>query len=264
VVPEIDVPGHCYAMLKALPDLRDPDETGAAYSIQEFPNNCLNPAVPAVMTAVTTIFDELIELFPAPWFHVGADEVPEDAWSGSPLAQAMLKKIGGTSAADLQAAFLRQVQAHLTARGKVTGAWEEAAQGGGIDSANCYLVGWHAVEASQMLARAGYEVVVAPGQAFYLDMANGPEWAEPGANWAGWSSPQKTYGFVPDEGWSEAERERLMGVQACIWAEPTARRDVARRLVFPRLSAVAETGWSFPENKSWPRFAALAPLMPVL
>jgi hexosaminidase len=264
IIPEIDVPGHCYALLQALPSLRDPGENGLYHSIQSFPNNCLNPAVEAVYGAIETIFSEMIELFPSRYFHVGADEVPADAWGTSPAANAMRTSIGATGAAPLQARFLQRVQAFLTKKGKITGAWEEAAQGGGIDKANCYMVGWHTVEASRRLAAEGYDVVVAPGQAYYLDMANGEDWYECGAAWAGWSSPEKCYSFEPAEGWSESERKKLLGVQGCIWSEPMTDRAVFDRLVYPRLSAIAETGWSSPRSRDYGRFAALAGLMPNL
>ena len=264
IVPEIDVPGHCYAMLQAMPQLRDPGENGIYHSIQSFPNNCLNPAVEAVYGAVETIFAEMVELFPSRYFHVGADEVPSDAWNSSPKAKALLDELGKTGAAPLQAHFLQWIQAFLTRKGKITGAWEEAALGGGIDKANCYMVGWHSVEVSQKLAAEGYEVVVAPGQAYYLDMANSEDWHECGAAWAGWSSPEKAYCFEPSEGWSAGERQKLLGVQACIWSEPMTDRAVFDRLVFPRLSAIAETGWTAPANRNFERFAALAGLMPNL
>lgn len=107
-------------------------------------------------------------------------------------------------------------------------------------------------------------MVVAPGQAYYLDMANGPDWHEPGAGWAGWSSPETTYAFEPTKGWSAAERAHFLGVQACIWSEPMTERGVFDRLVFPRLSAIAETGWTQPEHKDFGRFAGLVGLMPNL
>ncbi|MDB5506233.1 MAG: beta-N-acetylhexosaminidase [Devosia sp.] len=264
IIPEIDVPGHCFALLQALPHLRDAGENGLYESIQSFPNNCLNPGVEAVYAAVETIFAEMLELFPSRWFHVGADEVPHEAWATSPLARTLLETTGGDGPAPLQAHFLKRVQAFLTANGRITGAWEEARDGGGIDREDCYLVGWTTVAASQELAREGYDVVVAPGQTYYLDMANGPEWAEPGAHWAGWSSPAKAYAFDPATGWSAAERERLLGVQGCVWSEPMADRAVFDRLVFPRLSAIAETGWTAPERKDFARFSVAANLMPSL
>jgi hexosaminidase len=264
VIPEIDVPGHCYALLQALPELADAGENGVYHSIQSFPNNCLNPAREAVPAALETIFGEMVEMFPSRWFHVGADEVPKDAWHASPAANALRQQLGVGGAGELQARLLRQVQAFLTSRGKITGAWEEAAHGGGIDREQCYLVGWVDVAGSQTLAAEGYDVVVAPGQAYYLDMANGPDWHEPGAGWAGWSSPEKTYGFDPVAGWSDAERAHFLGVQACIWSEPMTDRAVFDRLVFPRLSAIAETGWTAAANKDFARFATLSNLMPNL
>lgn len=264
VVPEIDMPGHCHALLAVLPELRDKNETGVYRSIQGFPNNCLNPGMGSVYTAVEAILTELVELFPSQYFHVGADEVPADAWSASPLAQALLDKLGADSSKALQAHFLQRIQSFLTRKGKITGAWEEAAQGGGIDASRCYLVGWHSVEASQKLAADGYDVVVAPGQAYYLDMANSNDWHEPGAAWAGCSSPEATYAFDPSAGWSEDEREKLLGVQACIWSEPMSDRAVFDRLVFPRLSAIAETAWTPRDRKDYARFAVMAGLMPSL
>nr|AMK07555.1 beta-hexosaminidase [alpha proteobacterium NT18-17] len=263
-VPEIDVPGHCYALIQTISALRDQGENGQYFSIQFFDNNSLNPSLDKVYAVIQTIFAELIELFPAPWFHVGADEVPHDAWDSSPQAQALMGKVGGTEARNLQAYFLQRLQAWLTSMGKVTGAWEEASEGGGIDKANSYLVGWRNVEANQRLAGEGYDVVVAPAQRYYLDMANGPDWHEPGASWAGWSSPEMTYAFVPDAGWSDAERAHLIGIQGAIWCEPMTERGAFDRLVYPRLSAIAETGWTRAENKSWARFKGSVGLMPSL
>jgi len=264
VLPEIDVPGHCYALLQAIPSLRDPGENGLYHSIQDFPNNCLNPAVETVYGVLETIFAELCALFPSKYFHVGADEVPADAWTSSPQARALLESMGGGGTHELQAHFLRRVQAFLRSRGKITGAWEEACEGGGIDKADCYLVGWRNVAANQRLAAQGYDVVVAPGQHYYLDMAFTADWCEPGANWAGNSTPEQTYRFDPSAGWSADEKARLLGVQACIWSEPMTDRAVFEHLVFPRLSAIAETGWTAPGAKDLSRFIGIAALMPSL
>ncbi|HEV7717690.1 MAG TPA: beta-N-acetylhexosaminidase [Arsenicitalea sp.] len=289
VIPEIDVPGHCFAMQQAIPELRDPEETGTYFSVQGFPNNCLNPAREETYKIVETIFDELIELFPSKIFHIGADEVPLAAWSGSPAALKRLGEIGGAAAetahrkllnsigntqgadeiegsgaAALQAVFLARIQTFLASRGCITGGWEEAAHGNVIDKTKSYLVGWRNVEVSAALAGEGYDMVVAPGQRYYLDMANSDAWSEPGAGWAGWSGPRETYAFDPTTGWTEAQKQHLLGIQACIWSEPMADRAIFDRLVFQRLSAIAETGWTPPEAKSWERFSALAGLMPNL
>lgn len=289
IVPEIDVPGHCFAMLEAIPELRDPAEKGSYYSVQGFPDNCLNPAREKTFEVLETIFRELIELFPFKTIHVGADEVPLGAWSGSPEALALLRQISGDAMADahakrlnvvtnthgaddingsgtavLQALFLKRLQTFLAEQGCITGGWEEAAHGDVIDKEKSYLCGWRSVEISAALAGEGYDMVVCPGQVYYLDMANSPDWDEPGASWAGWSDPEKLYTFDPVAGWSEAQKKKLRGIQACIWSEPMTDRAVFDRLVFPRLSALAESAWTRPERKSWERFKAVAGLMPIL
>jgi hexosaminidase len=133
-----------------------------------------------------------------------------------------------------------------------------------VDKAKVYLVGWRSVEVNAELAGRGYDVVVSPGQAYYLDMSQGPEWAEPGASWAGLSSVEHTYEFDPVTGWTDTQKQHLLGIQACIWSEPMTDRAVFDRLVFPRLSAIAEAGWTLPERKSFARFAAICGLMPNL
>ena len=289
VVPEIDIPGHCYAALQSLPHLRDPNEIGEYQSVQGFPNNCLNPAHEPVYEFLETVIDEVLELFPGGIFHLGADEVPLAAWSGSPLAldlleqlagpdmrrkhEAQLNTLGNHGGADeiedsptavLQAHFIKRVHAIITAKGAVTGGWEEAAHGNVVDKAKTYLVGWRNVEINAALAADGYDIVVSPGQRYYLDMANGLSWSEPGAGWAGWSGPEETYNFEAREGMTPEALEHLLGVQSCIWSESMTDRAIFDRLVFPRISAVAEAGWTLPERKSWQRFSAFAGLMPIM
>lgn len=289
IIPEIDVPGHSYATLEALPELRDPDETGEYQSVQGFPNNSLNPAHEPVYTFMETVIDEVLDLFPGNVFHIGADEVPLAAWSGSPKALDMLEKLAGpemrkkhesqynqlgnlhgadeiegSPTAILQAEFIRRVHRYISSKGAMTAGWEEAAHGDVVDKDKSFVIGWRNVEINRALAARGYDIVVSPGQHYYLDMANSPDWVEPGAGWAGWSGPRETYEFEAREGWSEAELGHLLGVQSCIWSESMTDRAIFDRLVFPRLSAVAEAGWTLPERKSWERFSALVGLMPIL
>lgn len=289
VIPEIDMPGHFYAALQALPELRDPNETGEYQSVQGFPNNSLNPAHEPVYKFVETVVDEVLELFPANIFHLGADEVPLAAWSGSPLALDMLEKLAGPAmrakhekqfnqlgnhhgadeiegspTAALQSEFIKRVHKYIASKGAITGGWEEAAHGDAVAKDKSYVIGWRNVEINRALAARGFDIVVSPGQRYYLDMANGISWAEPGAGWAGWSGPQETYEFEAREGWSADELKHLKGIQSCIWSESMTDRAIFDRLVFPRLSAIAEAGWTTPERKSWNRFKDIVGLMPIM
>lgn len=253
IIPEIEMPGHSCAVLQAMPELRDRSDTGTH-------RNVLNPAVPLTYEVLAAILDEVARLFPSPWIHVGADEVPWDAWLSSPRAQALMEGNGWRENERLQSYFLRRIQEIIRGLGRRTGAWEEAALGDGIDRQDSYLVAWRT--SGVALAEQGYDVVLAPGDAYYLDMAQSDDWWEPGMDWAGAVSLQRCYAYDPGAEWPAALEPRLIGVQACLWGEHLHDRRLFGRLTTPRLSAVAESAWSPPTAKDVRRFMAVSGLMP--
>ena len=261
VVPEIDVPGHCYAPLQAIPALRDPAETGTYHSVQAFPNNALNPALPETWRFLAAVFGEVADVFPGPWIHVGGDEVADGAWLGSPQAVALMRAQGWSEVAQLQSHFLQRCQAIIRDLGREVGGWQEAALGGGIDTRNSYLVAWRDAASGLKLAEQGYAVVMAPAPACYFDMAQSADWWEPGAAWAGVVAPETTYAYEPGADWPAAGKARIIGMQACLWSENLHDRRLLDHMTFPRLSALAETGWTAAERKDLRRFSAVAPLV---
>lgn len=265
IVPEIDIPGHCTAVLKAYPNLADPDEREASYhSIQGYANNALNPAIPETYTFLEAVFAEVAELFPSEYIHVGGDEVDVKSWLESPKAQALMAEENLKDTMELQAYFLRKVQAMLRKLDRKIAGWDEVSHGGGIDAEGSLLVAWQKPELTRKLIEEGYEVVCSPGQAYYLDMAQATGWEEPGAGWAGVTSPETSYQFEAASGLDDGVTNRLKGVQACIWCEHITNKAIFNHMVFPRLFAVAEAGWTDPQNKNWQRFAALSHHFPKL
>jgi len=264
VMPEIDMPGHATALLHAVPGLRDPAETADSYrSIQGFANNALNPGLARTYDVVQTLLAELGTLFPDAPLHIGGDEVDAGSWSASPLARALAERDGLTTTQELQAHFMRRVHAMVAAQGRVTGAWDEAADGGGIDPQGALLFAWRSTRKTAELIAAGYDVVATPGQAYYLDMVQGAGWDSPGMSWAGAVPPRQSYDHDPAAGLPDGPG-RLIGVQAGLWTEHLACRARLNDMMFPRLAAVAEAGWTPQAEKSWDRFAALSRGVPQL
>ncbi|GGA53965.1 beta-N-acetylhexosaminidase [Pelagibacterium lentulum] len=261
-VPEIDIPGHCYCVLKALPHLADPEETGIYRSVQYFPNNALNPALDETYVFLEAVIKTLVELFPAKWIHIGGDEVADAAWSGSPQAKSMQGPNGWEGTFALQSYFLKRIQSLLSQYGKETGAWEEAALGGGVNADRSYLVAWKKSESGRELALQGYDVVLSPAEYAYFDMAQSNDWWEPGASWAGTVSLETCYSFTPAHDWPDDAQSKLIGVQSCLWCENLADRKLFDHLVYPRLSAIAETSWTPAATKDFRRFMAIQSLMP--
>ncbi|NYJ12656.1 hexosaminidase [Rhizobium leguminosarum] len=265
VVPEIDIPGHSTATLLSLPELADGQEAPDSYrAVQGYPNNALNPAVEFTYEFLGKVFDEIVALFPSEYLHIGGDEVAEGAWLSSPLCQALMKreKLAGT--AELQSYFLKRIKAMLSERGRKLAGWNEVSHGGGVDPDGTLLMAWERPAVGIELAQQGYDVVMTPGQAYYLDMAQAEAWAEPGAAWAGYSPPEHSYAYEAEGELPEALQEKMRGIQACIWTENFISRAYFNRLVFPRLPAVAEAAWTPSDRKDWDRFAAIVRMWPML
>ncbi len=265
IVPEIDVPGHSSAAMAAMPSLKDPEETPDSYhAIQGYPNNALNPAKPETYAFLETVFRQVADLFPGRFIHIGADEVDASAWHASPLAAKLKREKGLTSAGELQSHFLQRVQNLVRSFGKELAGWDEVSHGGGIDPLGTVLVAWQKPEVIARLAKSGYGVVASPGQAYYLDMAQADGWNEPGGSWAGTVTPEASYEYEAASDLPPDLSGQLIGVQACIWGEHLVNVALFNHMVFPRLAAVAEAGWTPRRNKDWLRFAFLSRGLPQL
>jgi hexosaminidase len=265
IMPEIDMPGHSTAALTSLAYLRDPDEPPESYfPIQGFPNNALNPGVIETYRFVETMLEEVCALFPFEYVHIGADEVGPNAWMQSPLAAALRQDEGLADTVAMQGYFLRKVQAMLRARGKRLAGWDEVSHGGGVARDEAVLIAWQDTDKIGDLARAGYDVIASPGQAYYLDMAQASGWSEPGTSWGGTVDFATCYDYEPSKGLSDIGLAHLKGVQACIWSEHLTDIAAFNHMVFPRLAAVAEAGWSDPARKDIARISYLTRLLPRL
>ena len=265
VMPEVETPGHAACVMAALPFLVDPDEpANSYYPVQGYPNNSWNPAMPETFVVLEQIIDELCQIFPSRYFHIGGDEVAKNAWLLSPKARVLMQREGLSGTFELQSWFLRRIKAMLTARGKILVGWNEVAHGGGVPPEGTLLMAWENPQVGIDLARQGYDVVMTPGQAYYLDMAQGPEWLENGAGWAGFVPPAKTYAYEAAGDFPSELQPHMRGIQACIWCEHFTSTAWFNDLVFPRLPAIAEAGWTQSANKDWLRFARQVRLHPQL
>jgi len=265
VLPEIDVPGHSTAVLKTYPHLADQAETPESYhSVQGYPNNALNPAMEETYTFLEKVFAEVAGLFPCEYVHIGGDEVDTESWLASPKTQRLMSERGFEDTMEVQAYFMGRVRDILRRHGKKLAGWDEVSHGGGIDPDGVLLMAWQKPEVTRDLIQQGYTVICTPGQYYYLDMAQASGWREPGASWAGVSTPEAAYRYEATDGLSQSGSGALKGVQACIWCEHLVDNALFNHMVFPRLYAIAEAGWTEPQHKDWLRFAARIPLFPSL
>ncbi|MGH9134372.1 MAG: beta-N-acetylhexosaminidase [Ilumatobacteraceae bacterium] len=244
IVPEVDLPGHCHAALAAVPALRDPDDVTAAHSVQHFVDNSIYPGLPATTAFVEAVFGSLAAMFDSPWIHVGGDEVAPGAWTRSPVVAGYAKSRGLPGIGAVEGAFMADlVEAVKRITGRRIGVWQEAAEHGGVEPGDGYVVAWRSSADALTLASDGYDVVVSAPDAYYLDMALDDSWDSPGMSWAGSVGLDEVCAFEPGAGWPQAARRHLLGIQACVWTEYIRSPAAFDELVFPRLDAIAERAW---------------------
>ncbi|WP_405872300.1 beta-N-acetylhexosaminidase [Streptomyces sp. NBC_00005] len=245
VVPEIDVPGHSQAAITAYPELGNTDVIDTtSLSVWDTWGISANVLAPTDTTLrfYEGVFEELLELFPSDFIHVGGDECLKDQWRQSPTAQARIKELGLADEDELQAWFIGHFDKWLTARGRRLIGWDEILEGGLADGAA--VSSWRGYAGGVAAARAGHDVVMCPEQYVYLDHRQAAGEDEPVP--IGYvRTLEDVYRFepVPPE-LTPDEARHVLGTQANVWTE--VMEDPARvdYQTFPRLSAFAEVAWS--------------------
>ncbi|WP_238382648.1 beta-N-acetylhexosaminidase [Tabrizicola thermarum] len=259
VLPEIEVPAHSHAMIKAVPGLRDPGDNGEEVSVQGYLDNIVNPAVPATWDLLVPLAREVASLFPLGILHLGADEAPHGAWGGSPAVAALKAREGLSTSDDVQGWMLARLAGELGASGIRVAAWEEAAKGcqGGIGH-GALLFSWTGQGPGIEAARRGHDVVMCPAQHAYFDLAHSPDPDDWGAAWAGFVPLEKTVAWDPVPTGAEDIAPRIAGVEACFWGEFTTEDAQAEGMIAPRILGIATRGWEPAGTTDGPMLRALA------
>ena len=249
VLPEIEVPAHAYAINAAIIGLRDPGDNGSEISVQGYPVNVINPALQATWDLLEPLVTEVADLFPIRMLHLGCDEMPPDAWGGSPLVADLKRREGLDSREDVQGWMMKRLAGFLAARGVRSAAWEEAAKGnnGGIGH-NALLFSWTGQGPGVKAARAGYDVVMCPAQNVYLDMAHTADPGDWGASWAAFVPLEEVVNWEPVPQADEDIAARVVGVQGTFWSEFTTADWQLEAMIAPRILGVATKAWDINDS----------------
>ncbi|MGX1030220.1 beta-N-acetylhexosaminidase [Streptomyces sp. SAI-097] len=245
VVPEIDVPGHSQAAIAAYPELGNTDVIDTtALSVWDTWGVCPNVLNPSENTLrfYEGVFEELLELFPSEFVHIGGDECPKDQWRASATAQARIAELGLADEDELQSWFIQHFDTWLAARGRRLIGWDEILEGGLAKGAA--VSSWRGYTGGIAAARAGHDVVMCPEQQVYLNFREDGGEDEP-VPIAYVRTLEDVYRFepVPAE-LTPQEAGHVIGTQANLWTEVTENQERVDYQLFPRLAAFAEVAWS--------------------
>ena len=226
VIPEIEMPGHARAAIKAMTgnpqyQLTDPEDRSVYRSVQGYPDNVMNPALESTYRFIERVVGDLAAMHreagaPLRNIHMGGDEVPGGVWVGSPAVQAYMQAHGLTNVDDLWFVFYGRVEQILKAQGVTPSGWEEIAvrktrrDGRPVNIPNpdfaargwrAYVwnnvPGWGAEDLAYRLANGGYDVVLSPVTNYYFDLAWNQNPEETGLDWGGYIDIRKPFEFIP-------------------------------------------------------------------
>ncbi len=235
VVPEINVPGHVQAALAAYPELgNDPGAGVQVWQGWGVSPHTLN-LEESTIDFFVDVLDEVVDLFPSPYVHLGGDECLTDEWAATPRALERIAELGLSGPEAARGWITGRLVAHLEQRGRRAVFWYERADG----PAGAVAMTWLDEESGALAAHAGHDVVLTPHLRTYLDYPTGYE--------DGPFAPDRflalrdVYGFDPQPPTDAAGR--VLGVQAQLWGEYLPTPAHVERQAFPRLSAFAEVAW---------------------
>lgn len=253
IVPEIDVPGHSYAAAAAHPEILCTTTSGTR-SVQGVSGNVWCVGREDNYVLLDHIIGEMRKLFPGPYFHIGGDEVNQNAWRDCPRCRARMQEKGLTQVGQLQNDFVRRMEKIVTKHGFAMLGWNEILHGGELDPATV-IMSWTGTGPGYDAARRGLRVVMAPGPHCYFDMKENAQDSF-GHSWAGIVSLPKVYAFDPLDGGglTPEQQAKIVGVQACLWAEYLTAPERQDQKAWPRLCALAEVGWTPQPRRDFTNF----------
>ena len=260
VVPELELPGHEMAAIAAYPNLSCKGEPGTPRIIWGVEDIVMCPGKEDMFTFLQDVIDEMVPLFPSEYFHIGGDECPKTSWKNCPLCQKRIKaeglKADGKHSAEekLQSYVIQRMEKYLETKGKKIIGWDEILEGGLAPSAT--VMSWRGEEGGIAAALMDHTVIMTPGgNGMYLDAYQGDPKIEP-VTIGGYTLLEKTYSYnpIPDTLTAMGKSDYILGVQGNTWSEymyDEAKRDY---MIFPRILAVAEIGWTNLDRKNYKDF----------
>ena len=262
IVPEVDIPGHSQAAVAAYPEFLscDPQNKHEVWLWQGVSPDVINVSHPQAVQFAKDVIDELTAIFPFRYIHLGGDECPTNKWEANEACRQQLASIGSKNFRDLQINFYRQLQDHIAQKPASEQRqlifWNEVLHGNtrplGTDITIMAWVG--ADGAAKDAAQRGMKTILSPQIPYYINRRQSNLPTEPRSQGHGTETVEAVYNYVPMAGIPADLQQQYMGVQANFWTEWVEEASVVQYLMFPRLAAVAEAGWTPQQLRKYPDF----------
>ena len=262
IIPEIDIPGHSQAAVASYPEFLacDPENKHEVWLSQGVSSDVINVANPLAVQFAKDVIDELIELFPFGYIHLGGDECPTYKWERNSDCQALLKEIGSEKYRDLQIHFYKQLLDHVAQKPaeqqRKLVFWNEVLHGNTESlGKDITIMAWIGADrAAKDAAMRGMTTILSPQIPYYINRRQSKLETEPKSQGYGDETVERVYNYKPMNNVDEELQSKYLGVQANFWTEWVIEPSVVQYLMLPRLAAVAEAGWTPAELRNYDDF----------
>jgi hexosaminidase len=251
LVPEIELPGHACAALAAYPDLSCAGIRPEIHTYFEGPgvhNEIFCAGKPQVYEFIFNVLDEIIEMFPSEYIHIGGDEAPKEEWKKCTYCQKAITENKLANEEELQSYLVKRIGEHLKSKNRILVAWDEIYDGGKLsgDEVLMFWRGWKSENVEAAVSK-GFKIVSSPTTHCYFDY----DYEK--------IDTRKVYEYEPVfKDASTATTANYIGVQANFWSHIDRSENNIDKQLFPRVLGLAETAWSMPENRNWEKFRMAA------
>ncbi|MBC7886232.1 MAG: beta-N-acetylhexosaminidase [Saprospiraceae bacterium] len=245
IIPEIEMPGHALAALAAYPEFGCENkkyEVATKWGVFEdvfCPNE-------VTFRFLEDVIDEVINLFPGRYIHIGGDECPKSVWKKSAFCQELIRKNSLKDEEGLQNYFITRMEKYINSKGKQIIGWDEIMEGG--LAPNATVMSWRGIEGGLAAARANHDAIMTPGTHCYFDHYQSESAKEPLAI-GGYTSIEKVYDWEPIPEKLAADKSKyILGGQSNLWSEYIREYSGVEYMVYARGLAMAEALWSKQKN----------------
>lgn len=252
VIPEIDMPGHMKAVLASYPNLGC---TGGPYKVGHnwgvyYDVLCIGNE--DTFKFVEGVLDEIIDIFPSRYIHIGGDETPTKRWSECSKCEKIMQK-EGLPINKLQAYFTNRIEKYLNSKGRSIIGWDEILDGDINKSAT--IMSWRGIEPGEKGAKMGHDVIMSPTSYCYFDYAQTKEQYSEPLTQVHALDVEQVYSLDPaPKTMSEESKKHILGVQANLWTEYISNPNLATYMLLPRMAALSEVQWTRPAQKDFKQF----------
>ena len=243
IIPEIEMPAHSEEVLTAYPELSC---THVPYKQADF---CVGNEL--TFEFLQNVLDEVIELFPSKYIHIGGDEAGKASWRECPLCRQRMKEENLKDVEELQSYLIQRIEKYLNSKGREIIGWDEILEGG--LAPNATVMSWRGTEGGIAAAQSGHKAIMTPGQFCYLDSYQDAPPTQPMA-FGPYMPLQKVYSYNPTEGLGEELTTMIYGIQGNLWTEYIPTGELVEYMIYPRILAIAEIGWSNPVERCYESF----------